>query len=442
MFLIIYVYLLTFCMFCREIDSRFKGTAFFIPFLNTFNNYQTRQFIILLPENTIEYKNVKHRIMKANCLKLILLLLVGLCPASMIYGAQGGVFLYTPYTKISVPPGQTINYSVEVHNNTSAVQNAAINVVGLPKGWTYSLKADSWSITQLSVLPKDQKSFTLTVDVPLKVNKGVYHFSVVAAGLAQMHLTVIISEQGTYQTAFSTDQPNMEGNSKASFTFNANLKNQTDAQQLYSLTSEYQRGWSVIFRVNAKETTSAQVEPNGTQSVTIEINPPANVKAGKYKIPVHAATSTTSASLDLEVVITGTYDVELTTPEGLLSTDITAGSTKKMNLLVKNTGTSDLSGISLKANAPADWEVTFDPAKVNVLAAGSSTTVVATMKASRKAIPGDYITKMTASAPEATSTAEFRVTVKTSILWGWLGILIIAAVLGGVYYLFRKYGRR
>ena len=44
-----------------------------------------------------------------------------------------------------------------------------------------------------------------------------------------------MAQKGTYQTEFTTDQPNMQGNSKSTFTFNATLKNQTADQQLYAL---------------------------------------------------------------------------------------------------------------------------------------------------------------------------------------------------------------
>ena len=59
-------------------------------------------------------------------------------------------------------------------------------------------------------------------------------------------------------------------------------------------------GWNVVFKPNYKQATSAQVEANSTQNVSIDITPPANVEAGSYKIPVRAATGTTSAELELE----------------------------------------------------------------------------------------------------------------------------------------------
>ena len=210
----------------------------------------------------------------------------------------------------------------------------------------------------------------------------------------------------------------------------------------YALMADAPRGWNVVFRVQGKQATSAQVEANATENITIDITPSASVQAGSYKIPVRATTSSTSADMELEVVVTGSYDIELTTPRGLMSSDITAGSTKRIDLVIRNTGSAELKDIQLTANKPVDWEVTFDPAKIDKMTAGSTTNVTATVKAASKALPGDYIAKITAKTPEVNTTAEFRLSVHTPMIYGWLGILIIVVVLGGVYYLFRKYGRR
>ena len=72
------------------------------------------------------------------------------------------------------------------------------------------------------------------------------------------------------------------------------------------------------------------------------------------------------------MVVTGSYEMELTTPRGLLSSDITAGETKRIDLVVKNTGSAELKDIELSASKPVDWEVTFEPAKLMKLGAGPS----------------------------------------------------------------------
>src|SRR5690606_32444706 len=142
------------------------------------------------------------------------------------------------------------------------------------------------------------------------------------------------------------------------------------------------------------------------------------------------------------VVITGSYNLELTTPSGRLNTSITAGSNEKVELLVKNTGSAALKNVEMKSSAPVDWTVEFQPAKIDVIAPGQHAQVVATIKASRKAVAGDYVTNLEARTVEKTATASLRVSVRTPLFWGWLGIMVIAGALGGVYYLFRKYGRR
>lgn len=377
------------------------------------------------------------------CFYLFAALILGISPLkSFNLYATGSVTLYTPYTKISVPPGESIDYSIDVINNSSELQNVEIALDGMPRGWEYSLKSGGWNVSQLSVLPGERKSLSLKVDVPLQVNKGNYRFRMIAKGLCTLQLVVNVSEQGTYKTEFSTTQPNMEGHAGSTFTFSATLKNRTADTQLYALKANTDRGWNVTFKANYKAVTSVGIDANKTENITVEVVPPDQIEAGKYKIPVIAETGTTSANLDLEVVITGSYKMDLTTPTGLLSANITAGDTRRIALLVKNTGSSELKDINLDFSAPVNWDVTFEPKKIPLLESKGSTQVYATIKADKKAIPGDYEAVITAKTPEVSAKTTFRISVKTSILWGWMGIFIIIIAAGSVYYLFRKYGRR
>lgn len=356
--------------------------------------------------------------------------------------ASDSVKLYTPYTNISVPPGESIDYSIDVINDGSDIANVSVSLAGFPRGWNYIMKSGSYKIRQISVLPDSKRNLVLRVEVPLKVNRGNYRFRVAAGNFGTLPLVVNVSEKGTFKTELTTEQANMQGNSGSTFTFNVELKNGTADKQLYSLRSEAGRGWAVVFKPNYKQATSVEIDANGSEKFSVEIHPPENITAGTYKIPISAVTSSTSADLVLEVVITGSYEMELTTPTGLLSTSVTAGDEKTLELLVRNTGSTELTEISLSSTTPIDWEVDFDPEKINRLEAGGNSIVKATIKVPKKAITGDYATNLNARTPEVTSRASFRIAVKTPLLFGWIGIVIILAALGSVYYLFRKYGRR
>ncbi|MBN2611897.1 MAG: hypothetical protein JXB00_10110 [Bacteroidales bacterium] len=356
--------------------------------------------------------------------------------------AADGISLYTPYTKISVPPGQSIDYTIDVKNNGSTTKNVSVSISGMPKGWTYTLKSGGWDVQQIAILPGDKKIFSLKVEVPLKVNKGNHVFRVVAGGYDVLPLTVNVSEQGTFKTEFTSEQANMQGHAKSNFSFTTKLKNFTGEKQTYSLWADAPQGWEVIFKPNYKQATAVEIDANGTVNISVDVKPPYNVQAGTYRIPVQAVNNVTSASLVLEVVIKGSYSSELTTPNGLLSARITAGREKRIELVVVNTGSSDLKNVVLGSSKPKNWDVVFKPDTLKHIIPGASAQAVATVKADDKAIPGDYVITISAQNPETSSRASFRMMVKTPLLWGWVGILLIISVIGVIYYLFRKYGRR
>jgi uncharacterized membrane protein len=350
--------------------------------------------------------------------------------------------LYTPYTKISISPGKSVSYSIDVINNGSQTRNEVITISNIPRSWDYTLTAGGYNISKLATLPGEKKTLSLKVEVPYKVKKGNYTFYAKAGSNVRLPMTINVSTAGSSESELTSDQRNMEGTSKSNFSFRADLKNQTPGKQQYALMANAPRGWTVAIKPSGRQATSTEVEASGSKNITYDVKPPASVKAGKYKIPVKAVSGSTTAQLEFEVVITGTYEMAFNTPNGLLSTRMTAGDEKKVELNVKNTGSAALENLELSAVKPKNWEATFEPQKIELLEPGKTETVYAVINADKKAIPGDYITRITAKTPEVNSDLSFRVSVKTPILMGWLGILIIIVALGGVFYLFKKFGRR
>ena len=376
-------------------------------------------------------------------LRLFLILVIGVISnVSQANEAPESVTLYTPFTKISLAPGESIEYAIDVINNSKEVQNADISVAGMPAGWNHSIKSGGYTISQISILPGERKSISLKVEIPLGVNKGNYKFNVNANGMTSLPLVINISQQGSLKSEFTTTQSNMQGNVNTPFTFSANIKNRSTDKQHYAFVANAPRGWTVTFKANYQPVTAVDVDANNTTPISIEIKAPEKTEAGKYKIPVRAESGSSFSDLDLEVVITGSFSIEMTTPTGLVSADLTAGESKQIELVISNNGSSNLSDIKPEAAAPVSWSVTFDPKKVDLLRPGKTARVYATIKADKKAIPGDYVTNIEAKTPEVSSKLSFRISVETPMLWGWLGVLITLVALGSVYYLFRKYGRR
>lgn len=244
------------------------------------------------------------------------------------------------------------------------------------------------------------------------------------------------------RSAFTVRLMNIEATAKETFRYNASLYNGSGHTQLYELRASAPEGWSTVFRTEGSQIAGLRMDSGRTQDISVEINAAPLVKPGKYTIPVMAIAATDTLRTDLEAVVKGNYGLELTTPSGRLSDEITEGRSKQIQLTLKNTGTLPLEALELSAQAPVGWSATFEPAKVDRLDPDKEQNITATLNVPDKTIAGDYVTNFTVRNNNANSNATFRMTVKTSLLAGWIGMLVILLSLGVVYYLIRKYGRR
>lgn len=115
-----------------------------------------------------------------------------------------------------------------------------------------------------------------------------------------------------------------------------------------------------------------------------------------------------------------------------------------MTLNITNTGNVDLENVTLNSSLPTGWTVTYNTENnmIPSIPAGSTTEVIAHVKPSSEAITGDYVNTFTASCEQTKSNADFRVSVKTTTIWGVVAVVIILCTAGGLGYVFRKYGRR
>ena len=349
--------------------------------------------------------------------------------------------LYTPYRQLTAAPGDSINYSIDLINLTDSTQLANLGFTTSHKDWEYELTTGGKNVQQLAVKAGDSQTLSLRLDVPLQVDAGQYQFTV-NAGDASMNLSVVVAEKGTYNSNFEIKQDNMEGYAGSNFTFSATLRNQTAEEQTYALAAAPENGWEVRFQSNSNYVSSITLEPNATQTLNIQVNAPEGVAAGDYNIPIAAYNNATKAESSINVSIIGSYGLSLKTADERLNASITAGDSKTIELIIENTGTATLENISLSSITPTNWQAQFEPKTVSSLEPGKTATVQAVVTSSEEALPGDYAMSISARTDQKSADVSIRATVKSSVLWGWIGVAIIVAVLVAIYGLFRRYGRR
>ncbi|MDO5550686.1 MAG: NEW3 domain-containing protein [Lachnospiraceae bacterium] len=365
--------------------------------------------------------------------------------------AEGGLDLNTQYPGISAKPGDSLSIPIQIDNGSGAGMEADVAIRSLPENWEGYLQGGSYQVSRVYVKPgEDGAELTLHVTLPDQLEEGTYTAEVQAVSSTGVsdHLEIqfVVNEKEAGKGSFTSEYPEQEGASGTDFSFSTTLINNGLKPQSYSLSSNAPSGWNVSFTPSGETTKVAaiQVESGVSQGLNVSVAPPETVDAGEYQISCSAVSAEETLNLDLTVTITGTYGIALGTPDGRLSFDAHANKESDVTLQIQNTGNVDLENVSLNSTAPSGWTVTYDTEDniIESIPAGTTTEVIAHVKPSSDAITGDYVTSFSVKTNEVSDNAEFRVSVKTSTVWGIVAVLLILCTAGGLGYVFKKYGRR
>lgn len=352
--------------------------------------------------------------------------------------------LTTPFVGVLIKPGDNATFPIDVAAPTGT--RVHLQLSGLPEGWDSRLQGGGFELDEVLVGATGHESVELSVNVPADAADGSYDMTLVGdsgSGSVSLGLTLTVTAEAGGEVTMTTDFPSLNGPSDSTYSFSLILDNGTPQEIQFGLAAEGPPGWQIDVRP-AGEANASTVTVGGGESatVTVDVDPADDAEAAVYTMVASAEGGGHLASVELAVEITGTFGIELTGASEVLSLDVTANETSTFDMVVVNTGTAPLQAITLAATPPIGWEVTFEPAGVGLLEAGASAPVTATITPSGEAINGDYLISMTASVPEATSTAQIRATVKTSAVWGLVGVGVIVVALLGLTMVFRRYGRR
>jgi uncharacterized repeat protein (TIGR01451 family) len=213
---------------------------------------------------------------------------------------------------------------------------------------------------------------------------------------------------------------------------------------LVSLVADAPRNFDTTFTESygSQQLTAIPVDAGKTKDVTLKVNPPSTVDAGHYPVTVHVAADGAKASVKVALDITGEPKLALAGRQGILSAHATAGREATIPVVVSNTGTAPAENVTLTGNAPSGWKIEFNPKTISRIAPNEKKEVQALVTPSDKAIAGDYVTGMTATAKGETGTANFRITVTTATVWGVAGVGIIGAALLIMVGAVARFGRR
>lgn len=376
------------------------------------------------------------------------LALASLAPAAL---AVDKLTVTTPYPAIVVAPGATVSFNVSI--STPRPDRVALTLTGAPASWKATLHGGGFVIDAVETAGNnaagDTQSTSIRVDMTVPADaKGTTTMTLTGtasdSGFVLLPLEVRVDPNATGALTIKNDIPALRGPSTQSFNFSLTLTNDTTEDQTYSATGAGPTGWTVNTTLTGQsQAASATVKAGSSAGITVAVTPPADVAAGTYKMQVATSVGGQTLVNDLQVEITGTYTLTMDTSDSRLNGHGAAGSTSPLAIVLTNTGTADITNVTLTGSGPGKWEITFDPPTIATIAAKQSVTVNAQIKPSGDAIAGDYTVTLSASGDSSASDSiQIRYTVETSIIWGLVGVALIIAVGAGVWWVFQRYGRR
>lgn len=371
----------------------------------------------------------------------------------MLLGSVGlgqgfrGLALYTPYPTQSVRTGETVTLPITLKGFALSPQTVQVRVSQAAPGWKASLLGGGRVVSAVYVLPEGEQSLSLRLEPPQNVRPGTYRFRLVALGQnarAELPVALTLGQTLPKRLSLETELPVLKGTPTASFRYRVTLKNEGDQDLLVNLEADAPKGFQVSFTPSfgSQEVTSLPVKAGESKDLDVGVTLPQDVQAKPYAVTLRALAGETKAELAVNLDITGQPQLSLSTPEGRLSGRAYAGQENPVKLVIKNTGSAPAENLSLSSSEPSGWEVKFEPDKLENLAPGQESQVTARVKPSPRAVAGDYMLTLRASAGSASASADYRVTVQTSTMWGLAGVALVAVAVGAVGFAVSRYGRR
>ena len=368
-------------------------------------------------------------------------------PATATAPMPYGVFLTTPNPDVTAAPGKPVTFQLKLANDTETPTRATLTLDGLPEGWTYSLKGGDYEVKSAMVAPGDAGALTLTLRPDDAAAKQEYDFDFTAkyaGGSVDLPLTVTLADLPSTGIKLVPELPGLRGTISTTFKYKFKLTNGDSEDALFNLAADAPPGFDTTFKkgYGTDEITGVPVKAGSTEDITLEVKPNQSVVAGTYPIKVATLAGDQAAESTVALEVTGSAGLSLEGPQQRLSGEAVAGQASSFPFTLTSSGTADAANVALDATAPRDWEVTFDPAKLDAMATGTQQTVNVSIKPSSKAISGDYMVTIHAKADGVSESKQFRVTVNTSTMWGIVGIGIIALALVVLALAVMRYGRR
>ena len=296
------------------------------------------------------------KVLKPRCLPVIVSLVVMALVFLPAFGSaakednnrpERSIIMAAEYPGVEIPVDEDLSMDIIFHNKGKTDENVEVWLAEKPEGWNAKIKTYRYTVTGVHVPAGNDKTLTFDAQPPKDVTPGKFIFRVEAKtqdGKFKMtqDITVIVTgaEEKSVEdrgVKLTTSYPEIRGPSDATFEFSIEVNSKLDDDAVFDLFAQGPKGWDINFKpaYETKYITSLRLKANQNQTIAVEVKPALMSKAGEFPINVRVSSGDANGEVQLAVILTGTYNLEVGTPDGLLSLDARQGKPANMSFYVK-----------------------------------------------------------------------------------------------------------
>ena len=366
--------------------------------------------------------------------------------------AQGdtpkGLFLTTDYPSQTVRAGEVTTIRLKLTNAGLPPEPVGLALKDVPAGWKIDILGGGQPVAAAMPGVNQDVSLQLRVEVPKDAKPGSNKILISAKGpIAQsveLPITLTVGTETPAKLSIKSRLPSLRGTPRSAFEYTVTVGNDSGKDLTVALSAQGPANFQTTFAegFGSNEISSIPIEAGQTKDIKVKVTPPRDVKAGDYPVLVKVASEGATAELRVTLQVSGQGRLALSTKDGRLSGEAEVGKSSTYTLVLANDGTAPIDEVELSGTVPANWKVEFNPKTIPSLAPNEKKDVQVVVTPADKAIAGDYVASFRANGRGESASADFRITVTTSTLWGIVGVGIIAVALLVLLGAVARFGRR
>lgn len=203
-------------------------------------------------------------------------------------------------------------------------------------------------------------------------------------------------------------------------------------------------GWYVRFHesgADGSDISDIYLKSGEDKTLDVEAIPPYGVQAGDYNFSVSAESSETVYTQNLIVKIRGNYDMKLYAEK--YRYEANKGESVTFPITVANGGNAGaLTNVKIEVEAPDGWRAEITPKTVASIRPEEKSVITVKVVPPANIVASEYKITVRVTSDQTEKSDEFHILVKEQSMVAVFGVLVLGLVVGGVYYMFRKYKRR